>query len=526
MLADQQAELLSEIRQLSDGVSVAKLALPGTRRKQRPQEGTDDKLANTVVKTVKCNEVQPKPKPSESLPIDIPVDMYKVKRRAPYSAVEEREMINYLLKYGGFLTRGGNVLWQRMEQSATVCPGRTWQSLKQRFNKFTYKNLGLFGVKKHDLIEGGGRSNISSATAVLPASDYEESSLKRRKRGPPFSREEERAMISFFLTRGGFSQRGGTTVWREMERARTCPGRTWQSLKQRFNMFVHNNLEKFNVTKTALMGVTDLVETTATDVPQPEKEKALPEVEDEVLKVPVRGFKGCKSRYRKAYSQGEEQEIVTYLQKEGGYKSRGGDTLWKTMEEGGVCPGRSWQSLKARYAKAIHGNLEHFGTSEQALMDADQSKEITITTNERTDETDDIAIFNITDAETMELFFGQPVDIEVCEPEDEANPPAALFLLEHDSCEPSELDLLTMELNDEQPLADKIAEKDKYAGNRCPTPNRTEGGSNRANTSPNTFVSIDGIKKRKAQTQELPDSSPKKKRKINHSVPVVSKKTV
>ena len=126
----------------------------------------------------------------------------------------------------------------------------------------------------------------------------------------------------------------------------------------------------------------------------------------------------------------------------------------------------------------------------------------------------------------MELIFGQPVDIEVCEPEDEANPPAALFLLEHDNSELSELDLLTMELNDEQPLADRIAEKAKFAGNIYPTPNRSVGGANIANTSLNTFVSIDGIKKRKAQTQELPDSSPKKKRKINHSVPVVSKKTV
>ena len=361
------------------------------------------------------------------------------------------------------------------------------------------------------------------AAAVLPAPDYKESSFKRRKRGPPFSKEEERAMISFFLTRGGFSQRGGTTVWREMEQARTCPGRTWQSLKQRFNMFVHNNLEKFKVTKTTMMGVTDLVET---DVPEPEKEKGLPEVEDEVLKVPLRGLTGCKSRYRKAYNQGEEQSIVTYLQKEGGYGSRGGDALWKRMEEGGVCPGRSWQSMKARYAKAIRENLGNFGTSEQALMDADQTKEIITTTNERTDETDDIAIYNITDAGTMELIFGQPVDIEVWEPEDEANPPAALFLLEHDNSELSELDLLTMELNNEQPLADRIAEKAKFAGNRCPTPNRSAGGANIANTSPNTFVSIDGIKKRKAQSQELPHSSPKKKRKINHSVPVVSKKTV
>ena len=407
-----------------------------------------------------------------------------------------------------------------------VCPGRTWQSLKQRFNKFTYRNLGLFGVKKHDLIEGGGWSRMHPAAAVLPAPDYKESSLKRRKRGPPFSREEERAMVSFFLARGGVSQRGGTTVWRQMEEARTCPGRTWQSLKQRFNMFVHKNLEKFNVTKTALMGVTDLVENTTMYMPEPEKEKSLPEVEDEVLAVPVREMTTCKSRYRQAYSQGEEQEIVSYLQQKGGYGSRGGDNLWKMMEEGGVCPGRSWQSMKARYAKAIHDNLGSFRTSEQALIDADQTKEITITTDERTDETDDIAIFNITDAQTMEFIFGQPVDIDVCEPEDEANPPAALFLLEHEDGEPSELDLLTMQLNNEESLADRIAAKTTLGEYRSPTLNRNEGAVIRANISPNTFVSIDGIKKRKAQTQELPDSSPKKKRKMNHPVPAIKEKTV
>ena len=66
-------------------------------------------------------------------------------------------------------------------------------------------------------------------------------------------------MVKYFLNHTGkYAQRRGNLVWKEMETARICPGRSWASLKQRFSSFVQNNLETFGVYEGTFMGVVEL----------------------------------------------------------------------------------------------------------------------------------------------------------------------------------------------------------------------------------------------------------------------------
>ena len=46
--------------------------------------------------------------------------------------------------------RGGNQIWKRVEK-ARICPGRSWQSLKQFFLKYLVKQLPSYGVTEEEL---------------------------------------------------------------------------------------------------------------------------------------------------------------------------------------------------------------------------------------------------------------------------------------------------------------------------------------------------------------------------------------
>merc|ERR1712112_601664 len=67
-----------------------------------------------------------------------------------------------------------------------------------------------------------------------------------------------------------------------------------------------------------------------------------------------------EDKFRLPYTRREEEAIVRYLLEEGGYKLRRGNRVWVEMEEKGICPGRTWQSMKQRWEKYISKSLEKF----------------------------------------------------------------------------------------------------------------------------------------------------------------------
>ena len=561
MLADRQAELLSEIRQLSRGITVGRMAPPGTPSKEGGKETLQEKARRTqsAPPATKPKDQYDKEKSRQqraSVEKELLPDVKKVKQRTPYSEQEEREMIDYFLKYGGFLCKGGNLVWKRMEESKCV-PRRSWQSLKERFNKYTCQKLHLFGVKKRDLIEGGSSFEKRTSLAPIPApAQRVDSPARKRKRGPPYSTEEERSMVKYFLNHTGkYAQRRGNLVWKEMETARICPGRSWASLKQRFSSFVQNNLEAFGVFEGTFMGVAELQLTKDTS---PANETATDRTEEDAIN---REGNQSESKFRKPYSAEEEREVVDYLLTKGGLSRVGGNQLWKEMEEEGVCSGRSWQSLKARFAKAIIGRLQDFGTSREALETADsklhskknttQKEKSFIDEGEDSVPVDEILANELQPEDSPEVdtqklittIFGDDNELDIglnreankdgapSEQEVEVDP--------NKDDEPSELELLSMELaeNNKTNPNNTPSEKDEFDtdsdsdGNdslmnriiakskRKRQGQRGKRGKQQERSEENELSVKERStmleKKRKAETQEVQDSPPKKRLRVS-----------
>ena len=560
MLADRQAELLSEIRQLSRGITVGRMAPPGTPSKEGGKESLQEKARRTqsAPPATKPKDQYDKEKSRQqraSVEKEVLPDVEKVKQRTPYSEQEEREMIDYFLKYGGFLCKGGNLVWKRMEESKCV-PGRSWQSLKERFNKYTCQKLHLFGVKKRDLIEGGSSIEKRTSLAPIPApAQRVDSPARKRKRGPPYSTEEERSMVKYFLNHTGkYAQRRGNLIWKEMEAARICPGRSWASLKQRFSSFVQSNLEAFGVFEGTFMGVAELQLTKDTS---PASETATDRTEEDASN---REGSHTGSKFRKPYSAKEEKELVDYLLTKGGLSRVGGNQLWKEMEEEGVCTGRSWQSLKARFAKAIIGRLQDFGTSRQALETADRKLHTKKNTTQKEksfiDEgKDPVPMEEILanerqpddspEVDTQKLIttiFGDDNELDIGlnrEANKEGAPSEREVEVEpNKDDEPSELELLSMELAENNKTNPNItpSEKDEFDTdsdsdgndslmNRIIAKSKRKGQGQRGKRgkqqerSEETELSLKERssmleKKRKAETQEVQNSPPKKRLRV------------
>ena len=165
--------------------------------------------------------------------------------------------------------------------------------------------------------------NISTASSRNGEKTKLENSTDSRA-GQKFSRGEESLMVHFFLTRGGFEQRKGITVWREMEEV--YPGRSWQSLKERFlkRILERGRLGEFGVTEAML------------------------------------GEVGRTREGSGSFTLEEDKEILEFLVREGRFRQARGNSVWKLMVR--QRPGsRSWASLKQRYFMVVVRSLESFG---------------------------------------------------------------------------------------------------------------------------------------------------------------------
>lgn len=73
---------------------------------------------------------------------------YGVKFRTPYSKKEDLSIISFLKDWKtkkGSLSLGGNRIWKTMEKR-TVCRGRTWESMKERWRGYLADNLNKFNL--------------------------------------------------------------------------------------------------------------------------------------------------------------------------------------------------------------------------------------------------------------------------------------------------------------------------------------------------------------------------------------------
>jgi len=146
-------------------------------------------------------------------------------------------------------------------------------------------------------------------------------------------------MINFFLLNGGYGISRGNSVWRRMAEESVCPGRSILSMKSHFNKIVSKRLGDFGVTEEELLW------------------KNSGQLTEK---------KGKK--WAPYYTKEEDEAMVNFLLQNGGYECRWSSTVWMMIEEAGICPNRSWQSLRKRFNNVVRKKLEDFGVTEKDLL--------------------------------------------------------------------------------------------------------------------------------------------------------------
>ena len=150
-------------------------------------------------------------------------------------------MVNFLLRNGGYSAKGGNKVWQKMEQD-WICPGRTWQSLRERFDKNIVKRLEQFGVSKTQLMEADKRIIDGKDQQVIRGF---------RQNANYYTRDEDLKIIKFIIEKKRFDDVKGNELWQVMEDRKVVEGRSWQSLKERYIKVIRKAIRE----KTDLYGL-------------------------------------------------------------------------------------------------------------------------------------------------------------------------------------------------------------------------------------------------------------------------------
>jgi len=195
--------------------------------------------------------------------------------------------------------------------------------------------------------------NLSNGVSKVTGKVYENSTLRNSvadasKFRTPYSESEEEAVVNFFLSNGGFSLRKGNRIWIRMQNDCICPGRTWQSMKQRWKRYISRNLDKYNVC------IEDL-----------ERKKMDREiiVSDNSSRITTRGFRSNANYYTEA----DDRKILNFIIENKRYKDVGGRSMWLEMEKSKLLPDRTFHSLKERYRKIIIRNIQSYGLAKEYI---------------------------------------------------------------------------------------------------------------------------------------------------------------
>ena len=116
-----------------------------------------------------------------------------------------------MLEEGGYKLRRGNRIWVKMEEKG-ICPGRTWQSMKQRWEKYISKSLEKFKVTVDDL-----KQRDAEDESETDEDDREECSDTSSQRGfrsnaNYYTKPEDLKIIEFMVSNSRFDV-GGRSMW-------------------------------------------------------------------------------------------------------------------------------------------------------------------------------------------------------------------------------------------------------------------------------------------------------------------------
>ena len=175
-----------------------------------------------------------------------------------------------------------------------------------------------------------------------------------------YSEKEEAAIIEFLLTAGGYNIVRGQRIWKEMEYASICPGRSAQALREYFLKHAMFK-EVFKVIEEQLL-----------DADKNSKHmKTLSS--RSYVGGEYHGLRGFRPG-AKYYIEEEDRVIMEFIINNGHEEVVGGNHVWKLMMERNFLEGRTWQSMKERFRKNILNRLDFFDLTPEQKMKLEKRK--------------------------------------------------------------------------------------------------------------------------------------------------------
>jgi hypothetical protein len=131
-----------------------------------------------------------------------------------------------------------------------ICPGRTWQSMKQRWEKFISKSLDKFGVTAEELEERDVQEGSEMGNDDETDMSQDISSMRGYRSGANYyTAADDQKILDYIVQNKRFSHLGGRALWQMMENEEVLPGRTWHSLNERFRKVILKKIRTYGLSE-------------------------------------------------------------------------------------------------------------------------------------------------------------------------------------------------------------------------------------------------------------------------------------
>ncbi|KAK3928823.1 Telomeric repeat-binding factor 2-interacting protein 1 [Frankliniella fusca] len=145
-------------------------------------------------------------------------------KRCEFTQKERREIVQYLVDIQGYNDIRGTAMWKRMSRKF---PNHTWQSLKEHFIKKIMPLIGSYGLPMETVKKF--RAGMQAPT-IRPK--------------PPilntYSLDDDNAILQYVSKYGKNAKLGGNVFWQTMKERNILPGRSWQSVRERYLKCLRN----------------------------------------------------------------------------------------------------------------------------------------------------------------------------------------------------------------------------------------------------------------------------------------------
>ncbi|GLH05469.1 Uncharacterized protein GBIM_11063 [Gryllus bimaculatus] len=164
-----------------------------------------------------------------------------------------------------------------------------------------------------------------------------------------YSREECQHIITYIVENDAFPFLKGTLLWQKMENEKVCY-RSWQSMKEQFIKKIYPNLGEYPVKP---------------DDRKKFMEYMKPSPPQKIIHMEP-GQRGWRKNGR-YYTIEEDLIILKYIFHRRRHLQVHGNSLWQTMEDRQILPGRTWQSMRSRYLNVIRHSLDEYKSQDTGI---------------------------------------------------------------------------------------------------------------------------------------------------------------